>query len=116
MIPVPAKYLILSLVAAAATGARPPAPYTVLESGRSFDALADAVDSIGNGQATISIAPGRYSDCAVQESGRVAFVAQSPGTAIFDGGMCEGKAILVLRGRSARVEGLVFTHMKVEDG
>jgi hypothetical protein len=30
--------------------------------------------------------------------------------------MCEGKAILVLRGRSARIEGLVFTHMKVADG
>ena len=27
--------------------------------------------------------------------------------------MCEGKATLVLRGRSARVEGLVFTHMQV---
>jgi hypothetical protein len=30
--------------------------------------------------------------------------------------MCEGKATLVLRGRSARVEGLVFTHMRVPDG
>ena len=40
----------------------------------------------------------------------------TPGTAIFDGGICEGKATLVLRGRSARVEGLVFTHMRVEDG
>ena len=30
--------------------------------------------------------------------------------------MCEGKAALVLRGRAARVEGLVFTHMRVEDG
>lgn len=116
MIPAPAKYLLLLLAAAVATGARPADPFTVIETGRSFGALADAVDSIGGGQGTISIAPGRYADCAVQESGRVAFVAQTPGTAIFDGGMCEGKAILVLRGRSARVEGLVFTHMKVEDG
>lgn len=30
--------------------------------------------------------------------------------------MCEEKATLVLRGRSARVEGLVFTHMQVPDG
>jgi hypothetical protein len=30
--------------------------------------------------------------------------------------MCEGKAALVLRGESARVEGLTFTHMRVEDG
>ena len=116
MILLPGKYLILLLAAATAIGARPPAPFTVLESGRSFDALADAVDSIGGGQGTISIAPGRYEDCAVQESGQVAFVAQTAGTAIFDGAMCEGKATLVLRGRSALVEGLVFTHMKVEDG
>ena len=30
--------------------------------------------------------------------------------------MCEGKAALVLRGRSARVEGLTFTNMRVADG
>ena len=35
---------------------------------------------------------------------------------MFDGGACEGKATLVLRGRSARVDGLVFTHVRVADG
>jgi hypothetical protein len=73
------------------------------------------VDSIGGGSGTIRIAPGRYRGCAVQEAGSVAFVAE-PGTAVFDGGACEGKATLVLRGRSARVEGLVFTHVRVADG
>ena len=52
----------------------------------------------------------------MQEGGRIAFVAETPGTAIFDGAMCEGKAALVLRGRALAVEGLVFTHMRVEDG
>jgi len=87
-----------------------------VESGRSFERLADAVRSIGGGVGTIRIAPGRYRDCAVQESGRIAFVAQARGTAIFDSAICEGKATLVLRGRSARVDGLVFLRTFVEDG
>ena len=91
-------------------------PFTFAETGQSFASLQDAVDAIGGGRGTIHIAPGRYSDCAVQEAGHVAFVAESAGTAIFDGGVCEGKATLVLRGRSARVEGLVFTHQQVPDG
>ena len=38
------------------------------------------------------------------------------GRAVFSGGICEGKAALVLRGLSARVEGLVFENMRVPDG
>ena len=108
--------LLLSVAAAAPVAAQDEGPFTVAETGQSFDALADAVEAIGPGTGTIRIAPGRYRDCAVQEAGRIAYVAASRGTAIFDGGMCEGKATLVLRGRSARVEGLVFTHMQVPDG
>jgi len=110
-----------ALLLAAASGgaglrAQGPGPFTVVETGRSFASLQDAVGAIGGGQGTIRIAPGRYGDCAVQEAGRIAYVAATPGTAIFDGGICEDKAILVLRGRAARVEGLVFTHMHVGDG
>ena len=92
------------------------APFKVVETGRTYSKLADAVEAIGGGEGTIRIAPGRYRDCAVQESGRIAYVAEQRGAAVFDGGICEGKATLVLRGRSARVEGLVFTHTRVEDG
>lgn len=92
------------------------APFTIVESGQSFGSLQEAVAAIGSGDGTIRIAPGRYRECAVQEAGRVAFVAETRGTAIFDGGICEGKATLVLRGRAAHVEGLVFTHLRVEDG
>lgn len=90
--------------------------FTIVETGERFARLDDAVRSIGAGEGTIRIAPGRYGDCAVQEAGRVAFVAETPGTAVFDGGICEDKATLVLRGRAAHVEGLVFTHNRVEDG
>lgn len=98
------------------SAARDAGRFTVVETGESFAELQDAVAAIGDGAGTIGIAPGRYRDCAVQEAGRVAFVAEIPGSAVFDGGMCEGKATLVLRGEWARVEGLVFTHMAVDDG
>src|SRR5687768_4865788 len=111
--------LVLGLTAIAAAGpllARSSAPFTVAETGEGFDRLDEAVAAIGADAGTIRIAPGRYADCAVQEAGRVAYVAERAGTAIFDGGVCENKATLVLRGRSARVEGLVFTHTEVDDG
>jgi hypothetical protein len=115
LLPLPA-FLIAAALAGGALRAQPSGPFTVVETGQAFSSLQDAVGAIGGGQGTIRIAPGRYEDCAVQEAGRVAFVAATPGTAIFDGGICEDKAVLVLRGRSARVEGLVFTHMHVGDG
>lgn len=93
-------------------------PYLVVEIGKSFATLQQAVDAIetGSGTGTIRIAPGRYSDCAVQEKGSIAFVAEQPGKAIFDRAICEGKGTLVLRGRSSAVDGIVFTHMEVADG
>ena len=113
----PASALLLAAaLGGGAVHAQSGGPFTVVETGQSFASLQDAVGAIGGGQGTIRIAPGRYADCAVQEQGRVAFVAATPGTAIFDGGICEDKATLVLRGRAARVEGLIFTHMRVGDG
>ncbi len=111
----PAYAVLLALVAIPA-GAQSSGPFTVSETGRSFTSLAEAVNAIGDADGTILIAPGRYSDCAVQTAGRVAFVARTPGTAVFDGGICEDKATLVLRGRGAHVEGLKFTHQSVPDG
>lgn len=96
-----------------AQGAR--APYTVIETGRSFGGLQAAVSAIGEGTGTIRIAPGTYRDCAVQAAGDVAFVAQAPGQVVFDGGACEGKATIVARGRSTRVEGLIFQNITVPD-
>jgi hypothetical protein len=52
----------------------------------------------------------------VQTAGRISFVAAQPGTAVFDGVTCEGKAALVLRGRGARIEGLTFQNLRVPDG
>lgn len=92
------------------------APFTIAGTGRGYWRLDDAVRAAGNREATIVIAPGTYSDCAVQTEGVITFRAERPGTAIFDGGTCEGKAALVLRGRGARVEGLVFQNIRVPDG
>lgn len=105
-----------AVAAAAATTPALAQPFVVAETGRGFDRLADAVAAIGNGEGTIRIAAGRYADCAVQTAGRVAFVAQVAGTVTFDGGVCEGKATLVLRGRGAHVAGVRFTHQVVADG
>jgi len=107
------RLLSIAALAAAPLSA---APFSVAETGRSYPRLADAVYAIGDGSGTIRIAPGRYKDCAVQERGRITYRAEKPLTAIFDGGVCEGKAALVLRGRGAAVEGLIFEHFGVADG
>ncbi|MDE2411786.1 MAG: right-handed parallel beta-helix repeat-containing protein [Sphingomonadales bacterium] len=115
----PYRLAITTLTLAAAlpamSQAQQGAPYVLVETGRGYARLQDAVDAIGGGAGTIRVSSGRHTDCAVQKDGDVAFVAAVNGQALFDGGTCEGKAALVLRGRSARVEGLVFANMKVSD-
>jgi hypothetical protein len=91
-------------------------PFQVAETGQRYARLQDALYAIGDATATIRIAPGRWRDCGVQTAGRVSYVATAPGRVIFDGTVCESKAALVLRGRSARVEGLIFANMRVADG
>ncbi len=92
-----------------------PAPFTIESSGEGFATLQQAVDAVGDGEATIAIAPGTYRQCAVQEAGAVAYFASEPGSVIFDGKACEGKAALVLRGREASVSGLIFRNIAVPD-
>jgi hypothetical protein len=89
--------------------------FVVPETGQAFGSLQAAVDAIGGGRGTIMFAPGRYRQCAVQEAGEIAYRAEQPGTAILDGKACEGKAALVLAGRGATVEGLVFQNIRVPD-
>ncbi|MBO9722819.1 MAG: right-handed parallel beta-helix repeat-containing protein [Novosphingobium sp.] len=91
------------------------APYTVVETGRSFTRLQDAVDAIGEGNGTIRFASLRFSDCAVQSKGEITYQAEVPGQSVLDGKACEDKAALVLRGRGARIEGLVFANIRVPD-
>ena len=83
--------------------------------GHSFYRLDDAVRALNGGDGTITVAPGTYHDCVVVTGGTVVFQAATPSTAIFDGGTCEGKATLVLRGTSASVDGLVFQNIRVPD-
>ena len=91
------------------------AAFTVVESGQGFARLQDAVDAIGDARGTIAIAPGTHRQCAVQSAGTISYMASVPGEAIFDSVTCEGKAALVLRGRSAEISGLTFTGMAVPD-
>lgn len=111
-----ALFAILLASAGPAATQAPAGPFTVVETGQSFRRLAEAVDAIGDRAGTIRIAPGVHRDCAVQERGRVTFVAAQAGTAVFDRATCEDKAALVLRGRGARVEGIVFRNLEVADG
>lgn len=92
------------------------APYTVVETGRQFGTLQDAINAIGGGSGTIRVSYGRHQDCAVQELGDVAYVAAVPGQVTIEGIACEGKAALVLRGRSAKIDGLTFAGIRVPDG
>lgn len=108
--------LLAVLFAAPAAAQDRPAPFTVAETGKGYWRLQDAVNAIGGGDGEIAFAPGTYRDCAIQSAGRIAYRAAQAGTAILDGGVCEGKAALVLRGRDAVVEGLTFTNMRVPDG
>ena len=105
----------LALLAAPAVAAGG-APFTIAETGQGFANLQDAVSSVRMGTATILIAPGTYRQCAVQAGGHITFKAATPGTAIFEGTACEGKATLVLRGQESTVDGLVFRGVHVGDG
>ncbi len=64
---------------------------------------------------TIVFAPGTYYECASFRANNLILRAQKPGTAIFDGVSCEGKAIFVISGNNASVDGLVFKNAKVPD-
>jgi hypothetical protein len=112
-----AAVAVLAIPAGLAFAQGAPSPaYVVVQTGQGFARLQDAVDAIGNGTATIRVATGTHRDCAVQTAGSIEYVAQIPGDSIFEGTICEGKAALVLRGRSARVTGLVFAGMRVPEG
>ncbi|HEY1607265.1 MAG TPA: right-handed parallel beta-helix repeat-containing protein [Allosphingosinicella sp.] len=108
-------FLLLALAASPLAAQPASGAFFVPERGRAYGSLQDAVSAIGNGSGTIQIAPGTYRQCAVQEQGEVAYVAREPGTVVLDGAACEDKAALVLRGRGARVEGLVFENIRVPD-
>lgn len=93
-----------------------PGAFTIVENGRSFATLQEAVNAVGNARATIRIAPGLYRQCAVQEQGVIIYEAAEPGSVTFAGRSCEGKAALVLRGTGAEVRGLTFSNLRVADG
>jgi len=108
--------LTASLLSFSSAAMAQQAPFVVAETGQGYGRLQAAVDAIGTREGTIDIAPGHYRDCAVQNGGAVRYRSVQPGGAVFSGGVCEDKAALVLHGRSARVEGIVFENMAVSEG
>jgi hypothetical protein len=106
--------LILGMTSAAALAQGSGQPFMV--GTRGFATLQAAVSAIGDGEGTIRIAPGTYRECAIQGAGRISYVATEPGKVVFTRIACEGKAALVLRGRGASVQGIVFSHIEVGDG
>jgi len=106
---------LIALPATLSQAASSTAPYTVVETGRSYVRLQDAVDAIGDARGTIRFASMRFADCAVQNKGEITYQAETPGQSILDGVACEDKAALVLRGRGAHVEGMVFANIRVGD-
>ena len=110
---IPIIALALTIPAAAQTGH---APFTIQQTGQGFATIDEAVQSVRMGTATILIAPGVYHQCTIQAGGVITFKAVQPGTAIFDGTACEGKAAFVLRGQGSTVDGLVFRNLRVADG
>lgn len=112
--------LLLPIIAVAlavpALAQQPTAPFSVVETGQGFAKLDDALMSVRGQDATIVIAPGTYRQCAIQQAGHITFKAAQPGTVIFDGVACEGKAALVLRGAGSTVEGIIFRNIRVDDG
>ena len=113
--PLLATIIVASVAGTTAHGQRN-APFTVTETGATYSRLADAVKAIGGNNGTIVIAPGSYGDCAVQSAGRITYKAAIPGQTIFDGGVCEGKATLVLGGKAATIDGIIFQNQRVPDG
>ena len=107
---------VLAIPAAALLAQPARGAFTIDESGEGFASLQDALDAVGHASATITVAPGTYRQCAVQQAGAVHIRAAEPGRAVFDGVACEGKAALVLRGHSAKITGITFRNIAVDDG
>lgn len=113
------RHLILAAAVLAASpiaAQRGNAPFAIAETGQGFAQLQDALDAVGDRDATIMVAPGTYQQCGIQEGGRITLRAAQPGSVIFDSAICEGKAALVLRGRGAQIDGIIFQNLRVADG
>jgi hypothetical protein len=110
-----ANLMLLAVIALAAPAAAAGTGPFSTSNGRTFFRLDDAVKGLGGSGGTIVVAPGTYHECAVFDGGALNIRAETPGSAIFDGTACEGKAALVLRGLSAEIDGLVFQNIRVPD-
>ena len=91
--------LLAAMLAAPVVAQRATAPFTVAETGQGFSSLQQAVTAVGDGDATIVIAPGTYRDCASQRGGRITYRAATPGTAARSTSCWESPSFLYTQSR-----------------
>ena len=96
-----AALALLAIPWAAFLAQSPPPLFTVGDRA-ALQPLQLAVEAIGEARAR-SPSPPAAARLRRPKRRLVAYLAAEPGTAVFDGGACEGKAALVLRGRAAGV-------------
>lgn len=90
--------------------------FQILRTRERFARLDHAVQVLADGD-TIVIAPGEYGDCATFTQNNITLRAAVPGRTIFNGGICSGKAALVVAQGSLTVDGLLFRNMRsIADG
>jgi phage-related minor tail protein len=70
-----AAVVLAALPASAVFAREGAAPFTVLETGKSYAKLQSAVDAIGGGKGTIAIAPGSIRQCEGLTAGDFAYLA-----------------------------------------
>ncbi|MBC7801642.1 MAG: hypothetical protein H7Z10_13555, partial [Gemmatimonadaceae bacterium] len=81
--------------------------------GQEFDRPSRAIAAAQPGD-TVSIQPGTYYDCAVWATDDLVVEGAGPGAVLSDK-VCEGKALLVIRGSGAVIRNLTLTRARVAD-
>jgi hypothetical protein len=91
-----------------------PPPANVVHRVSPVGKLKDLMPQLKAGD-TVVFAAGTYQDCAAWVQNGLTLMAETPAAAVFDGVMCQGKAIFVTVGENITVDGIVFRNAKVVD-
>lgn len=81
---------------------------------QAFKRPSEAIAAAGDGD-TVEIAPGEYFDCAVVNQNQLVIAGTGPDVVLTDK-TCDGKALLVTRGRDITIRNLTLTRARVPDG
>ena len=105
----------LALLAAVALAASPAAARVIgAGPGKEFDRPSLAIAAAETGD-TVLIEPGSYFDCATWTANGITLAGRAPGVVLTDT-VCQGKAVMVLRGENAVVRDLTLARARVGEG